>query len=816
MNEDETVEPATWLSDGAERAAATETLPERVADRYDRRERLGRGGTSEVWRVFDTQLERAVALKVLHHPAAGSSWERFEAEARVSAQLQHPGIVPVHDLGRLDDGRVWFTMKEVRGRTLGALIDEVHAEGGPFRRLLEGFLRVCEAVAFAHHEGLVHRDLKPSNIMFGDFGAVYVLDWGLAKHRSAGETAVEPADPGLTRDGTVSGTPLYMAPEQAQGRTAEVGPAADVYALGATLYHVLTGRPPRTGLPLGALLEAVATGSPIAPPSTHRTAAPTDPAIDAITLRALSHRPEDRYADAGALTSELAAWLDGARRRAAALEVVQAADRARDEAVRCRSEADVLWEAGSSALAAIAAWRPETDKAEAWAQQDAATDIRMEARRADVEADRLLHAALQIEPGLLEAHVRLVERARIEHAAAEAERAHGALRHEAALRMHASALPESHPVRRRANAYLDGRGTLHLVTNPPGATVTLERLGLRARRLVAVEEVYLGETPLHGVPLPMGTYVARLEHPDRDPVRYPVEIGREGVWDGIPPGASEPEPVWLPPRGFVPAGSVYVPAGWFRAGGGPPSLRQFPERRLWCPAFLIDRHPVTNAKLIEFLDDLVDQGREEDALRFAPRARGKGSRMNGDLIYARTPDGHFTLGVDSEGHAWEPDLPVVLVDRTCVAGYLAWRSARTGRAWRMPQALEYEKAVRGVDGRSYPWGEAFDASWCCMSDSHEGDRKPVSIERFPVDCSVYGVRGGAGNVLTWCEDAADAPLPEVRVVRVPPGPDDRIFVSRGGTWASSVDRSRCTTRSRLEDHRATTLGLRAALTVEPD
>ena len=200
--------------------------------RYEDLGQLGRGGMGEVRRVRDRELGRAVAMKILHPELCRRPdvLARFVEEAQATAQLQHSSVVPVHELGRLQDGRAFFTMREVRGRTLAEVIDEVHAarafggraapSGWTFRRLVAAFLRVCEAVAYAHDRGVVHRDLKPSNVMIGDHGEVLVVDWGLTKVVGAVEQAPAEVEPVITdrsqdasqatRAGMVAGTPTYM------------------------------------------------------------------------------------------------------------------------------------------------------------------------------------------------------------------------------------------------------------------------------------------------------------------------------------------------------------------------------------------------------------------------------------------------------------------------------------------------------------------------------------------------------------------------------------------------------------------------------
>ncbi|MCA9547584.1 MAG: serine/threonine protein kinase, partial [Myxococcales bacterium] len=202
-----------------------------LPERYRLVDRIGQGGMGMVFRVLDAVLHRTVALKVVAHTAP-EHVARFLAEARVVAQLQHPGIVPVHDLGTLPDGHPFFTMPEIQGQTWAALLRQWRPEPAWRRDAVYVLRQVAQAVAFAHEQGVVHRDLKPANVMVGAHGEVVVLDWGLA--RPLPDTrlrAMEGRQP--TAAGMVMGTPGFMAPEQALGAVDQVGKPSDVYALGA-------------------------------------------------------------------------------------------------------------------------------------------------------------------------------------------------------------------------------------------------------------------------------------------------------------------------------------------------------------------------------------------------------------------------------------------------------------------------------------------------------------------------------------------------------------------------------------------------------
>jgi len=251
--------------------------------RYQRLEEIGRGGMGVVHRAHDRELGRDVAMKVLHGTNAADLARRLHREARVLASLEHPGIVPVHDVGVLD-GSAFYVMKLVRGQRL----DEWAGRSPSLAGRLRAFERICETVAFAHAHGVVHRDLKPGNVMLGAFGEVLVMDWGVAKVLS--ETAVGTGPAAIagpdTVAGTVLGTPGYMAPEQAAGETRSVDARTDVYALGGLLHFLLAGVPPTEG----------------------RLQSDVPRPLAAIVRRCLAAAPGDRYASVLDLAADIRAF----------------------------------------------------------------------------------------------------------------------------------------------------------------------------------------------------------------------------------------------------------------------------------------------------------------------------------------------------------------------------------------------------------------------------------------------------------------------------------------------------------------------------
>ncbi|HLM73377.1 MAG TPA: bifunctional serine/threonine-protein kinase/formylglycine-generating enzyme family protein [Polyangiaceae bacterium] len=799
---------ATSVGDGA--AGGERIEAPALPDRYEDMGRIASGSFGEVRRVWDRLLARASAVKILwlEHADDERKRERFLAEAEITAGLSHPGIVAVHDRGELADGRPWYAMQEVRGRTLEEAFADLHAgktpEGfshsqGPaaFRRAVDRLARAAQAVAHAHRHGIVHRDLKPANIMVGDLGEVLVMDWGLA--RRLGDPAEPPSrsqpsgdrPPDRTRDGDVLGTPAYMPPEQARGQRSLHGPQSDVYALGAILYHLLTGSPPYKNLGL-APFRAILAGPPEPIMEVARGGPEPPPPLVALCERAMAAAVEARHPNAGAFCEELLAWLDGALRREQAKIALDAAQAQvpliaalRDRAAALRAEADALL-GGARPFDALEKKEP------GWAREDEARVLEVEVALRETAWLEAVHGALSVDPELPEAHAALADHYR--ELLRQAELAHrpvDAARFEARLRAHD---------RGRYASVLRGEGTLTLISDPAGASVRLERFVERARRLVPEPAGDLGATPFDRIALPHGSYRLRLSSPGRAEVLVPVLIERGGSWDGAPPGEDSPRPIAMPREGELGPNEVYVPAGWTWIGGDPRAGDSLPGRRVWIEGFVIGRFPVTNAEYIAFLNDLLDQRREAEALAVCPRAQ---LGMDGErLAFARDERGHFSIdtgndiSLDHLGRAQLADAPVTLIDWHGASAYAAWLSARTGKPWRLPNELEREKAARGVDRRLCPAGNHLDARFMRVLESVERNPAIVSVFEDPLDESPYGARGLGGNTRDYCENAWRRDGPRIegdRLVReIAQG--DEVRAARGGAWSSSIEYSRSATR----------------------
>ncbi len=293
------------------------SLPLKPQERYQFIRSIGFGGMKGVLLVYDKDTGREVAMAIMpdFRERPRNDLERFVREAKLTARLEHPNIVPVHDLGIDSSGSPFFTMKYLHGQSLASLIrklrkedpDTVHNYGQ--LRLLQIFIRICNAMEFAHSQGICHLDLKPENVNIGEFGEVLVLDWGLA--RAFGPEAQVASPNSSDTPGHAKGTPGYMSPEQLRSVAGEVGPRSDIYALGGILYTMLSLSSPLSKLPVEEVLRRTASGevpplSAVAPADRHIPAA-----LEAICQKAMALRSVDRYASVVELREDIFAFQTG-------------------------------------------------------------------------------------------------------------------------------------------------------------------------------------------------------------------------------------------------------------------------------------------------------------------------------------------------------------------------------------------------------------------------------------------------------------------------------------------------------------------------
>ncbi|MHC4601616.1 MAG: serine/threonine-protein kinase, partial [Planctomycetota bacterium] len=326
MSEDLTLDPDTTPTVGPEENAksnGSQPTSKKILGPYKIKTEIGRGGMGAVIEAEDSELRREVAVKVLLPNARNNKAVvgRFVEEAQVQGQLEHPNVCPIHGIGRDQDGSPYFAMKRVRGKPLSDVIEEYH-EGGEMNlsRLIEMFLKVCDAMGFAHSRGVIHRDLKPANVMVGSFGEVLVMDWGLAKIQGREDTrekglAVQTdrseEDGALkTMDGDVIGTPAYMPPEQASGDVSKMSETSDIYSLGAILYEILAGVPPFSGVPYNVLFK-VMKGEVVPASKRRESEKPIPRELEAVVMKAMAKKQRDRFRNVKELRDDILAWTEG-------------------------------------------------------------------------------------------------------------------------------------------------------------------------------------------------------------------------------------------------------------------------------------------------------------------------------------------------------------------------------------------------------------------------------------------------------------------------------------------------------------------------
>ncbi|HCP45619.1 MAG TPA: hypothetical protein DIU15_06240 [Deltaproteobacteria bacterium] len=745
------------------RAVAKKSPADRLrGGEYDLGSILGKGANGVVHLCGDRHLGRDVAIKL--HPLGSNISEiellRFTHEAQVTGQLAHPGIVPVHDLGVLPDGRPYYTMKKVEGRTLKDVLSrlkkndpELSARWTP-AHMVSVLLRIAEALAFAHDRGVIHRDVKPANIMVAAYGEVLLMDWGVARvlgDATGGQTAVttwrSTTDDDLTIDGTVAGTPAYMAPEQAKGDIAAISGASDVYSVGVILYEYLCGTRPFKAGNIQELLERVVR-DPIVSPSKRGTRVDLPADLEELCLRCLEKDPARRFPDGAALARALEDFLEGTRQLEEARSLTQ----------RGRDKAESYLEAAAAARfsednlralrESLAPWASREQRRVLWAQERDWQGLR--SRRDDLydEAVALLQTALKYAPDHQDAKDGLARlfHHRMEECEARGESQTARFFRAQVLRYDSGSL----------RSQLEGEFRLALATDPPGAEVVIRPLEEVDRVLAPSDRAVSGPSPLDEITLTPGTYAIEVGLPGFVPTTFALRADR--------PGGSSHR-LKLRPESELQAGFLLIPTGPFLAGGDPLALDAPPKRTIDLPDFAISAHPVTHGQLREWL--------------------------------AEEPDPNFGLwdGGNLVDRGEVDSLPALGVPFPMAQAFIAWKSRTSNCSYRLPTHDEWEKAARGVDGRLFPWGNGWEATHCNSPLALEGDPRPCPVGSYPQDRSIYGVQDLAGGVQEWVSGS------------VPHRPDHAWL--RGGSWNSHPREARiCSRISARKVSRGRTIGFR--------
>lgn len=720
-----------------------EDLPGKlVGPRYTFHEELGAGGVGQVVAALDREVRRLVALKTLQPGPAGDPvvTARFVEEARITAQLEHPGIVPVYDLGAGPDGSPFYTMRIVKKRSLRDVLarPELRKQWST-ARLMGVILQVARALGYAHSRGVLHRDIKPENILVGDHGEVYVADWGLAKLEDGspiiihGEGSSPP--PNQTDAG---GTPGYMPPEVLQGNWDAVDHRADLFALGVILYEILTGKPPFEGRNVAEIYMSTWERTPARPTSIN-PAAPL--LVEDLCLELLAKDPSARPKSADEVAERIEEFLEGAKEKERrAEEAHRLCEQAKVPVARYEQFEQERIRLGTQAralLKMIRGWESVDKKRPAWALEDLADKAEREQAVALAEAIDLYTKALGYNAQSKEAHEGLASLywARAQQAVEERR---------TAVQVYYEALVTEHD----QGAYaplLRAEASLSVTSSPIGAHVVAQRYFEKDRILVLAEERYLGITPIHGARLTAGSYLLILRRDGFRDVRYPVHLRRGGAHRGSVNLYTDDE---------IGRDFLFVPAGSATLGGDGDAYDALPLQEADVADFAIARFPVTHRDYCAFLDDL--EANAADLLdRRLPRSESFGlivaKREGRWSPFDKLIEGEARRKFPPEdGHFW--NVPIAFVDWYDARAYCRWRAQRDGAAIRLPAEAEWEKAARGTDGRVYPWGDRFDPTFCHMRESRPYAPEPEPVGGFPNDESPYGVRDLAGGIREWVAD----------------------------------------------------------------
>jgi len=761
---------------------------------------LGQGGSGSVLRAYDRVLSRTVAMKLIDRPADRDpeALSQFLAEAQATGQLEHPNIVPVYNFGVLESGKAFYTMQEVKGDSLREVLHGLR-HGDPdvedeytMVRLINILRQVSQAVHFAHVRGVIHRDLKPENVMLGDYGEVLVMDWGLARRlHQASEAGLN--DDSKPTTGQTLGTPAYMPPEQARGDLEEVDELSDIYSLGAILYEILTLSPPYEGKdPLEVMWNVV--DKPLMSPSERNSEREVPDELERICLRAMSAEASNRYEDARSFHDDLEAWLEGLQSREADQKVREGERAARTYRSQLE-ELERLNERVRETQVQVDAWEPLEKKRSVWELEDRRDAAEAAAASAFGQAVTAYTQALAYDPDNDEAQRGLADLYWTRFRRAE-------MRGDVLDTAYYKALVEQYDPG-DYEELLEGRSTLRVMTDPEGATVDLYEYIVRDRQRFPEEPQHLGKTPVDSEQLPVGSYLLQVAAPGRLDCRVPVFLERD---------RDANVHARLPKPDLKQAGFEYVCGGEYIAGGDPQAFDARPPQRTFVGSFFCKKFPVTFREYLEWFNDLYRR-KGEAAMKHAPQTRdAEGLLIRYDPDRGEwVPDEILIEGAarerypSEEGH--EFDLPVLGIRAEDAERYALWRSRRDGVQYRLPTVDEYEKAGRGVDGRCFPWGDEFDATFCKMRFSRpETPPQPEPVGAFSSDESPYGIRDLAGGIREWCRTRSDSVREE----------DNQRPVKGGGWNQDSRDCRLASNQDVIPEARTTQIGFRLVYDLRDD
>ncbi len=732
---------------------------------------IGVGGLGAVFSAREPGLNREVALKILR-PEFRNSPNRikgFVQEARTTARIDHPNIVPIHRIGVFDDAGVFFTMKRIEGETLRTVVKKLR-EGRPeylrnytLRRRLEIFISVCQAMAFAHSKGVIHRDLKPANVMIGDYGEVMLMDWGLASKlkwaQADDDFQPEPEenDTELLPPNTcvISGTPAFMSPEQAAGRNSEMDERSDIYSLGAILYSLLTlqAAPFDHDQPTEKLLPQVIAGRFQRP----RRRAPLQMIpreLEAITMKAMNVSPAKRYRKVQELIEDVRNYLDSFPVEAYSKSPLYKLRKLcrRRPLIPAVTLMALLTFGGTKAfqqlndrskiqsLVELAEYNDTQSENQRYVARRTFNQLRYQPNNSTTIAERrdLRRVFLrQVTDFLSYSSAALECLSGLEHMSYNRKYITAMLERQLSREFQFCMDTDNQDIFRNRLKQLRSRWSSHLkeilnrnrrlayqiamfdddagrldITVPPGISVSIRS---NAPDMDPGKEPWTAITS-GSTPVKTGSYLLRFTGNNGQQVFYPVTF-------------QAAEYIALNPAGIpaIPAGMALIPEGEFYRGSA--NLSSFDQKEQ-LPSFFISRNEVSIGEYRRFWLSLTDSAARE---RYTPR------KADG------TPLWNSNGGMNK---AVNPALPVTGIPPQAAVEYCSYLSAKHGRKYRLPTVLELEKASGGYDKRTFVWGNLPDGNAALVFGNPQTKKYPAGAPggSFPRDISCYGVNDLVGNV----------------------------------------------------------------------
>jgi serine/threonine protein kinase len=751
---------------------------------------IGLGGIGSVLSGYESSLKRDIAIKILR-PAYRSKKKflnRFIREARATAQIEHPNIVPVHELGVMDELGVFFTMKKVEGENLRTVIQKLNENDPVYLskytriRLLEIFIAACNGVAFAHSKGIIHRDLKPANIMLGDFGEVLVMDWGLVKYigdknqldeeqKIDIETNIDGLgakdDSMMTLDGSISGTPAFMAPEQASGRINEIDERSDLYSLGAILYTILTTKssPFDEKLTTNEVLSHVVNNY-FSPPRKRSPKLKIPKELEAICLKAMQRNKQDRYVSVKDLIRDIHNFMENypvvaypvppitrliklCRRHplipsvlvvsiftfftAMAMHYIESSTRTTSFlkfADYSINQGNVFLVRAKNTYMNIEdslsreedSLHPEKEYklkedltklvAEFNNQYDLAIEFLTRVEGLGLKHEQITSSLAKIFKNRLEFSImtgnynetrKLIEMLRLRRRKAFYD-----------------IIENDNQLFESVKMIIQGEGKLSVRSNPPDVSVTGYKIDNFSNFDPAnCDSIFSGQTPLENKKLPQGAYILIFNKPGLPEIRYPVQIIR---------GKAENIKVLIPTE--IPDGMAYIPGGTislsYQSGDS-----QISRHKVFVPGFFMKKREVSFGEYLIFWKSLENQ---------SDRRKYMGKYIS------ESEDRNYMNIWDKDGNLREPftpAMPVVGITGMAAKAYCSWLSDRTRTECRLPTNYEWEKAALGVAGRNLGFNIGQNNGWTAEASSSV--TKP-GLQLNPDEVSIFGIYDTVGAV----------------------------------------------------------------------